>query len=206
MLMAWLDRFVEWDWTALYLIWLLIRFREDRQGFGPISLQKQNMGSVFIVYTVDRRHWVRFFGTWQILLLPIFSYNRRLTGQGLGRLGKQEDVDPLPSGWQGSLCRRLTNQGPGRPGSLCMWLTGQGPGRPSQLWEPFSKVLFTMFWRTLGRTLITLFGLIWLYVRMFWADVLHGYSDCIWIQPSSIYERYETTGYPPLYLCTKTVV
>ena len=66
---------IKWIWglrVECISIWfcLSIRFREERLGFGPISLQKQNPGSVSAVYavdrpcgSVDRRHRVRFSGT-----------------------------------------------------------------------------------------------------------------------------------------------
>ena len=80
MLMTWLDRFVEWDWTSFILDIVAYQVQEERSGFGPISLQKQNLGSVFAVYAVywpggpvDWLHWVKFSGTWRNYCFCIFQ-------------------------------------------------------------------------------------------------------------------------------------
>ena len=81
---------------------------------------------------------------------------------------------------------RLTRPWLGRPGTL-------GGCRPDPVQVNLvdygylvERDLLTLIWMGFAGILATFFGLIWLYVRVFWANVLHGYSGCIGVQLNSI--------------------
>ena len=107
-LMKWMERLMTWlDWFVVgirlpfHLILLFIRFGKRGMVLDLFHYRKQNLGSVSAMYAVnrpwgpvDRRHWVRFPGTWRDFCSCIFSYNCRSTGQGLGRPGTHGGCRP----------------------------------------------------------------------------------------------------------------
>ena len=158
-LMTWLDWWMRFLWTYYIKVLMVYQVHERDEGKDPCSLQLQNLCSVTAMHAVDRPHRVRFFGTWPKHCYSFVAYNCRSTRALLGRPG-MKDVDRSPC-----VC--------GRP--------AKGQVDHDNYESLFKGVLFTVFWMDLGGSLATPFGLIWLYVGIFWADILHGYSGCIGI-------------------------
>ena len=165
MLMTWLDGFWGWEWNVFLL------------GFVCLS------GS-------GKRGWVLDPFHCRNRTLVLFPQCMRSTGDT--ELGSPEPDEfyccPFSITTAGRPAKGLVDRAHredvdrprlGQPGSLCRGSTGQGPGWSGQLWRPIFMGSVYLLWRTLSGTLVTLFGLIWLYVRKFWADVLHGYFGCI---------------------------